>query len=144
MKTLAAIEKQIATLTREAERLRKAQAASVIQEIRQAIAEYGLTADDLFGKAARKRAANGRSTVASANGTSKKTSRKATKKTASSRARGATGVALYRDPASGAEWTGRGRAPKWIVGHEDRTPFLIAPAKAASKKRAAKRVVEST
>ena len=30
----------------------------------------------------------------------------------------------YRDPATGATWSGRGRAPAWIVGR-DRTAFLI-------------------
>lgn len=30
----------------------------------------------------------------------------------------------YRDPVSGAEWTGRGKTPKWIQ-NQDRTKFLI-------------------
>lgn len=30
----------------------------------------------------------------------------------------------YRDPATGATWTGRGKAPKWIDG-KDRTQFEI-------------------
>ncbi|CCD40665.1 unnamed protein product [Candidatus Paraburkholderia kirkii UZHbot1] len=34
--------------------------------------------------------------------------------------------ALYRDPESGATWSGRGRAPAWLASAEDRTPFLIA------------------
>ena len=141
MKTIAAIENQIAKLTSQADRLRKAQARSVIQQIRQMIAEHALTPDELFGKAARQRVANGRSTAAEANGTSKKASRKTTKTAAASPARGPIGVALYRDPASGAEWTGRGRAPKWIAGHEDRAPFLIKAT--ASKKRGAKQAAES-
>ncbi|SAK91663.1 histone family protein nucleoid-structuring protein H-NS [Caballeronia fortuita] len=33
--------------------------------------------------------------------------------------------ALYRDPQSGATWSGRGRAPAWLASVEDRTPFLI-------------------
>ena len=33
--------------------------------------------------------------------------------------------ALYRDPQSGATWSGRGRAPAWLASIEDRTPFLI-------------------
>jgi DNA-binding protein H-NS len=32
--------------------------------------------------------------------------------------------AKYRDPASGATWSGRGRAPHWIAG-KDRDDFLI-------------------
>lgn len=32
--------------------------------------------------------------------------------------------AKYRDPASGATWSGRGREPSWLVG-KDRTAFAI-------------------
>ena len=31
----------------------------------------------------------------------------------------------YRDPATGATWTGRGREPKWIEG-KDRAGYLVA------------------
>lgn len=34
------------------------------------------------------------------------------------------GVAKYRDPATGATWTGRGKQPRWIEG-KDRTAFTI-------------------
>ncbi|MEQ0777809.1 H-NS histone family protein [Paraburkholderia tropica] len=33
-------------------------------------------------------------------------------------------AARYRDPDSGATWSGRGKPPAWIVG-KDRTEFLI-------------------
>lgn len=33
-------------------------------------------------------------------------------------------AAKYRDEASGQEWTGRGRAPKWLEG-KDKNQFLI-------------------
>ncbi|WP_411829055.1 H-NS family nucleoid-associated regulatory protein [Paraburkholderia kururiensis] len=32
--------------------------------------------------------------------------------------------AKYRDPVSGATWSGRGRAPRWIAGR-DRDAFEI-------------------
>ena len=32
--------------------------------------------------------------------------------------------AKYRDPQSGATWSGRGRAPRWLEG-QDRTTFEI-------------------
>jgi DNA-binding protein H-NS len=32
--------------------------------------------------------------------------------------------AKYRDPKTGASWSGRGRAPKWIEG-KDRAEFLV-------------------
>ncbi|MFX1765885.1 H-NS histone family protein [Paraburkholderia sp. A1RI-2L] len=31
----------------------------------------------------------------------------------------------YRDPATGAEWSGRGKPPNWIKDEPDRTKFLI-------------------
>lgn len=33
-------------------------------------------------------------------------------------------AAKYRDPDTGATWSGRGKPPQWIAG-KDRTPFLI-------------------
>ena len=41
--------------------------------------------------------------------------------------KGSVGAPKYRDPATGATWTGRGKPPNWIVG-KDRTPFQITPA----------------
>src|SRR5258708_3610811 len=34
--------------------------------------------------------------------------------------------AMYKDPKSGAAWSGRGRAPAWLAGAKDRSKFLIA------------------
>jgi DNA-binding protein H-NS len=36
--------------------------------------------------------------------------------------------AKYRDPKTGATWSGRGPAPAWLGGAKDRTKFLIAGA----------------
>ena len=33
-------------------------------------------------------------------------------------------AAKYRDPNTGATWSGRGKPPQWIAG-KDRTPFAI-------------------
>ena len=33
-------------------------------------------------------------------------------------------AAKYRDPDTGATWSGRGKPPQWIAG-KDRTPFVI-------------------
>jgi DNA-binding protein H-NS len=41
------------------------------------------------------------------------------------RAERAKAQAKYRDPESGATWTGRGRAPAWMEG-KDKALFLIA------------------
>lgn len=43
-----------------------------------------------------------------------------------SKAKGKKVPAKYRDPESGATWTGRGRAPAWIAEAADRDAFLIA------------------
>ena len=42
------------------------------------------------------------------------------------KAKGSVGAPKYRDPATGATWTGRGKPPNWING-KDRAPFLITP-----------------
>ena len=41
--------------------------------------------------------------------------------------KGSVGAPKYRDPATGATWTGRGKPPNWING-KDRAPFLISAA----------------
>lgn len=38
---------------------------------------------------------------------------------------GAKVAPKYRDAATGATWTGRGKAPLWIAGATDRTRFAI-------------------
>lgn len=51
--------------------------------------------------------------------------------------------ALYRDPKTGATWSGRGRAPAWLASLRDRSKFLIADAAkpaAAPKAKAVKAV----
>ncbi|MEA3124316.1 MAG: hypothetical protein QOD67_1335 [Caballeronia sp.] len=40
--------------------------------------------------------------------------------------------AMYKDPKSGATWSGRGRAPAWLAGAKDRAKFLIVGASAAA------------
>ncbi|PJO37560.1 histone [Delftia acidovorans] len=40
--------------------------------------------------------------------------------------KGSVGAPKYRDPATGATWTGRGKPPNWILG-KDRAPFQITP-----------------
>ncbi|MFL9965133.1 H-NS family nucleoid-associated regulatory protein [Paraburkholderia sediminicola] len=40
--------------------------------------------------------------------------------------------ALYRDPKSGATWSGRGPAPAWLAGAKDRAKFLIDGAAASA------------
>lgn len=77
---------------------RQNEISSAVAKVRELVAEYGLTSQDIFpGRAAKTNATKGVSKVA----------------------------AKYRDAATGQTWTGRGKAPKWIEG-KDRTPFIIA------------------
>jgi len=73
--------------------------SQAVQKVRDMMAEYGLTAQDVFP--------SGRA--------SKSSGFKSVNKVAPK----------YKDPATGQTWTGRGKAPKWIEG-QDRTKFLIA------------------
>ena len=41
------------------------------------------------------------------------------------KAKGSVGAPKFRDPETGAIWTGRGKPPNWING-KDRAPFLIS------------------
>jgi len=83
-----------ATLDEQIETARKAELEQVIQQVRQIMQDYGLTVDDLGLKQGRK--VQTKTPVA----------------------------AKYRDPKTGATWSGRGRAPAWVGKNRDR--FLIA------------------
>lgn len=85
---LAALEAEAASLRRQAEDIRKAELAAVIDEVIKKIAEYGLTAFDLKLSP---RAGRG-------------------KKAASTK-----GAAKYRGP-NGEAWSGgRGCKPRWVT-----------------------------
>ncbi|MES2186443.1 MAG: H-NS histone family protein [Pseudomonadota bacterium] len=76
---------------------RQRELSDAVSRVRGMIEEFGLTAVDVFPPA------RGRATPAT---------------------KGSKVAAKYRDPATGATWTGRGKAPRWIQG-EDRTKFAI-------------------
>lgn len=77
---------------------RQNEISAAVTKVRELVAEFGLTAQDVFpGRASKTGAAKPASKVA----------------------------AKYRDPATGQTWTGRGKAPKWIEGR-DRALFAIA------------------
>jgi DNA-binding protein H-NS len=84
-------------LEKQIEEAKTKEYAEVIADIRQKMADYGITPADLgtgrakYGKTPRAR----------------------------------VGVApKYRDPDSGSTWSGRGKPPKWIAG-KDRDQYLI-------------------
>ena len=92
--------KQREALEQQISEARRRELADAVSQVRSLVAEYGLTAQDVFpaGKAAGK---TGRSSTA-----------------------GTKVAPKYRDPATGQTWTGRGKAPKWIQ-NENREKFAI-------------------
>ncbi|MEF2250248.1 H-NS family nucleoid-associated regulatory protein [Ralstonia solanacearum] len=73
-------------LEEQLESARLKELEQVITQVKQVVADYGLTAEDI--------------------GLASKTKAKARR----------TVAPKYQDPKTGATWTGRGRAPAWIAG----------------------------
>ncbi|CAJ0806301.1 MULTISPECIES: H-NS family nucleoid-associated regulatory protein [Ralstonia] len=96
MATYKELLAQKAKLEEQLESARVKELQTVIEQVRQVVAEYGLTAEDLGLASRRGRVAAKKATVAP----------------------------KYRDPKTGATWSGRGRAPAWIGKNRDK--FLIA------------------
>ncbi|MBR8085578.1 H-NS histone family protein [Burkholderia vietnamiensis] len=92
------IQAQIESLQEEAKAAREAEIAAVLEDIREKVATYGLTPQDVFG---RKRSAKG-----------------------AAGAKPASAI-KYRDPKTGATWSGKGRAPGWITKARNRDKFLV-------------------
>jgi DNA-binding protein H-NS len=114
MVTLSQIEQRIAHLQKKADDLRRKKSASVISSIRKMMAEHGLSIKDIEEapeEAPRKR---GRP-VGSKNGV----------RTSSAKAAASKVPPKYRDPATGATWSGRARPPAWIKDVKDRSKYLI-------------------
>jgi DNA-binding protein H-NS len=84
-------------LEKQIEEAKSREYAEVLNEIKQKMADYGITLAELGGS---------RTKVAKVG-------------------RPRAGVApKYRDPDSGSTWSGRGKPPRWIAG-QDREKFLI-------------------
>lgn len=86
-------------LEKQIEEAKAREYAQVLDEIKQKMADYGITLAELGG------------------------SRAAGKNAKVSRSR-ASVAPKYRDPDSGSTWSGRGKPPRWIAG-KDREKFLI-------------------
>ena len=96
MATLKELMAQKETLEQKIVEARETELADAIAKVLAIVTEYGLTASDIFGGKRGRKASGTKAKVA----------------------------AKYRDQ-NGNEWTGRGRAPKWIEG-KDKSKFLIA------------------
>lgn len=107
-KTLDQIQQQIAKLQKEAEALKAKEVSGVVERIKDAIAHYGLTVEDLFGSPTGKRKGTRTAAVNLKKAASKRlASKKATGK-------GSRVPVKYRDDA-GNTWSGRGNKPRWLV-----------------------------
>lgn len=117
MATLESIQAKIAKLQAQAEAIVVSKSTVVLNKIRDLMEKHGISVADVDAHVGKRR---GR------------------------KAAGTTGTAAnakYRDPKSGATWTGYGRAPQWIANAKDRNKFLVegaaqaaAPVKAEAKR----------
>lgn len=95
MQTYKELVAQREALELQIAKARTLELSEAVAQVRNLISEYGLAQEDVFPSKSGK--------------TGKVTGRVPVK---------------YRDPVTGATWTGRGRAPLWIAD-KDRTQFAI-------------------
>ena len=121
MATYAELKEKAEDLMRQAEAARKSEIGAAIAEIKAKMAAYGITLDDLGGKAkaARGRKPKGGKVAAKAAKTAKAKPAKARKPVA----------VKYRNAATNETWTGRGKPPTWLKAQEaagrKREEFLV-------------------
>ncbi|WP_343674918.1 H-NS family nucleoid-associated regulatory protein [Paraburkholderia heleia] len=106
MATLESIQAKIAKLQADAEAIAKKQSLTVVTKIRDLMEKHGLTLADLEShfSVVKRRGRVSKAVVAAKSASAPK----------------------YRDPKTGASWTGHGRAPAWIATVKDRSKFLVA------------------
>ncbi|WP_396333142.1 H-NS family nucleoid-associated regulatory protein [Burkholderia anthina] len=92
---------QLHNLTAEVEAARLAEFQRVVEEVRATVTAYKITAQDIFPPSAEDSSDSG---------------------SAISRGRSVT---KYRNPHTGATWSGRGRKPHWLRNVTDLGAFLV-------------------
>lgn len=120
MATLESLQAKIQKLQAQAEALAAKKSSAIIEKIRGLMAEHGLTTADIDADI----------------GGKKRGPKPGAKAAAKSSA-----PAKYRDPKTGATWSGHGRAPGWIANVKDRSKFLVegnAMSSAPAAKKSAK------
>lgn len=95
MTSYAEYVEQISKLQSLAEAARKDELSGAMQKIKDLMQQYGITVDDL-SSGTRAKPAKVKGTVA----------------------------AQFKNPETGETWTGRGRAPRWLVG-KDKEQFRM-------------------
>ncbi|MFL9889894.1 MULTISPECIES: H-NS family nucleoid-associated regulatory protein [Paraburkholderia] len=106
MATLQNLQARIAKLQAQAESIVKKDSTAVIAKIHDLMEKHGLTTADINAHISG----------------GKKRGRKLGVKAA---AKSAAPAATYRDPKTGATWSGRGRAPGWIANAKNRSKYLV-------------------
>ncbi|HUH86707.1 MAG TPA: H-NS histone family protein [Pusillimonas sp.] len=105
------IQKEITRLQKQAQALQSRQRTPVIASIVRSMREYDISPDEIAAAYNKKKPAR-TATRATANTTPKRTV-----------------PPKYRNPETGATWTGRGKAPRWVSEAEaqgkSRDQFLI-------------------
>lgn len=139
MATLEQIQARMKKLQVQAEALIARRAQAALDQIRELMLKHGLTTEDIEAKAKARRE---RVKAASGRVVNGKIKAAATKGKLPPK---------YRDPKTGATWSGHARPPAWIKNVKDRSKFLldaasaaadtavVAKAKVATKKTAAKK-----
>ena len=97
MTTYKELLAQKAALDAQLEEMRLAERDEIIADIKQKMADYEISVDEIAGHTRGRKVVSKRAAVA----------------------------AKYRDPASGATWSGRGKPPSWIKDADNRDDFLI-------------------
>jgi DNA-binding protein H-NS len=112
MATLEQIQARMKKLQAQAEVLLAQRAQAAVDQIRELMIKHGLTTADIEARAKARRQAEAAGRHLS-NGTAKPASAKGKM------------PPKYRDPKTGATWSGHARPPAWIKDVKDRTRFLI-------------------
>ncbi|WP_414442379.1 H-NS family nucleoid-associated regulatory protein [Burkholderia sp. 22PA0106] len=92
-----ALKAQLDSLQERAEAARVAELERVITQVRELVAEYGITSEQIFGRKRGPKVAKEPAVI----------------------------EAKYQNPKTGETWSGRGRAPLWIRDAKNRDRFLI-------------------
>ncbi|MFM0629343.1 H-NS histone family protein [Paraburkholderia xenovorans] len=118
--TLEAIQAKMKKLQAQADALMTKETAKALATIHRLMEEHGLTPADIGGRDGGKQLAKrvGAKTVG----------------------KQSVAAAKYRDPNSGATWSGRGRAPSWIATAKNRDKFLVDGGTATAKPASAGKV----
>lgn len=123
MTTLPQLQKQIADLQKQADALLKTETTQAIASVKETIARYGLTAEDLGFSMAGGKKLGVRGKVASV-------------KVGAASAK-PLGVPKFRDPKTGKSWTGHGKQPDWFKNAKNKSNLRITTAASDTEPAAA-------